>query len=114
MTKSELIERLADHNPQLDAKDSKYAVKMILDAMAQALLEGNRIEIRSFGSLDLSYRLPRIGRNPQSGEKVHVPGKYVPHFKPGMELRDRVAATAMAAPAHRPADRMMALEQEFG
>ena len=114
MTKSELIERLADRYPQLVLKDAEYAVKMILDAMTQALLEGNRIEIRGFGSFDLSYRPQRVGRNPKSGEKVLVPEKYAPHFKAGKELRDRVAATAMGAPARRPADRMTALEQELG
>ena len=63
---------------------------MILDAMAQALLAGNRIEIRGFGSFGLNYRPPRTGRNPKSGEKVQVPAKYVPHFKAGKELRERV------------------------
>jgi integration host factor subunit beta len=74
------------------AKDAEYAVKMILDAMGQALLSGNRIEIRGFGSFGLNYRPPRIGRNPKSGEKVQVPDKYVPHFKAGKELRERVDA----------------------
>ena len=98
MTKSELIARLAQRCPQLVAKDAEYAVKMILDAMTQALLEGNRIEIRGFGSFGLNYRPPRVGRNPKSGEKVHVPEKYVPHFKAGKELRERVdAAEAEAA-----------------
>jgi|GEM_PF-28283 len=90
MTKSELIARLAQRYPQLVAKDAEYAVKMILDAMTQALLSGNRIEIRGFGSFGLNYRPPRIGRNPKSGEKVQVPEKYVPHFKAGKELRERV------------------------
>jgi integration host factor subunit beta len=90
MTKSELIARLAQRYPQLVAKDAEYAVKMILDAMTGALLEGNRIEIRGFGSFGLNYRPPRVGRNPKSGEKVHVPEKYVPHFKAGKELRERV------------------------
>lgn len=92
MTKSELIARLAQRYPQLVAKDAEYAVKMILDAMGQALLSGNRIEIRGFGSFGLNYRPPRIGRNPKSGEKVQVPDKYVPHFKAGKELRERVDA----------------------
>ena len=92
MTKSELIARLAQRYPQLVAKDAEYAVKMILDAMTQALLEGNRIEIRGFGSFGLNYRPPRVGRNPKSGEKVQVPEKHVPHFKAGKELRDRVDA----------------------
>ncbi len=90
MTKSELIARLAARYPQLVAKDADYAVKTILDAMAQSLSEGQRIEIRGFGSFSLSKRPPRIGRNPKSGEKVLVPEKRVPHFKAGKELRERV------------------------
>lgn len=90
MTKSELIARLADRFPQLIAKDADFAVKMILDAMAEALVNGDRIEIRGFGSFALNYRPPRVGRNPKSGEKVSVPEKWVPHFKAGKELRERV------------------------
>ena len=90
MTKSELIAKLAARYPQLVAKDAELAVKMILDAMAKSLAEGQRIEIRGFGSFGLNYRPPRTGRNPKSGEKVQVPAKYVPHFKAGKELRERV------------------------
>ncbi|MCE1183702.1 MAG: integration host factor subunit beta [Rhodocyclales bacterium] len=90
MTKSELIARLAERFPQLVAKDADYAVKMILDAMSEALVRGDRIEIRGFGSFALNYRPPRIGRNPKSGDKVSVPAKWVPHFKAGKELRERV------------------------
>jgi integration host factor subunit beta len=90
MTKSELIDRLAQRFPQLVAKDAEYAVKMILDAMSSALTRGDRIEIRGFGSFALNYRPPRLGRNPKSGDKVQVPEKYVPHFKAGKELRERV------------------------
>ena len=90
MTKSELIAQLAERFPQLVAKDADYAVKMILDAMTDAHARGDRIEIRGFGSFALNYRPPRTGRNPKSGEKVHVPEKYVPHFKAGKELRERV------------------------
>ena len=90
MTKSELIARLAERFPQLVAKDAEFAVKMILDAMTDALSRGDRIEIRGFGSFALNYRPPRVGRNPKSGEKVQVPEKYVPHFKAGKELRGRV------------------------
>jgi integration host factor subunit beta len=90
MTKSELIARLAVRFPQLVAKDAEYAVKMMLDAMTEALARGERIEIRGFGSFALNYRPPRIGRNPKSGDKVQVPAKYVPHFKAGKELRERV------------------------
>ena len=104
MTKSELIARLAQRYPQLVAKDAEYAVKMILDAMTQSLLSGHRIEIRGFGSLGVNYRPPRTGRNPKSGEKVQVPEKYVPHFRAGKELRERVdqaQASASVAPQER-------------
>ncbi len=90
MTKSELIARLAARFPQLVAKDADFAVKVILDALTDALAGSDRIEIRGFGSFSLNYRPPRLGRNPKSGEKVQVPAKYVPHFKPGKELRERV------------------------
>ena len=90
MTKSDLIARLAERFPQLVAKDADFAVKMILDAMSEALSKGDRIEIRGFGSFALNYRPPRMGRNPKSGDKVSVPEKWVPHFKAGKELRERV------------------------
>ncbi len=90
MTKSELIARLAERFPQLVAKDADFAVKMMLDALTAALARGDRIEIRGFGSFALNFRPPRVGRNPKSGDKVQVPEKYVPHFKAGKELRERV------------------------
>lgn len=90
MTKSELIARLAARFNPLPAKDADFAVKVILDALTEALARGDRIEIRGFGSFSLNYRPPRLGRNPKSGDKVQVPAKYVPHFKPGKELRERV------------------------
>jgi integration host factor subunit beta len=90
MTKSELIERIAAVQSQLSAKDVELAVKMMLDHMAEALAVGERIEIRGFGSFSLHYRAPRLGRNPKTGEKVELAGKFVPHFKPGKELRERV------------------------
>ena len=99
MTKSELIARLAARYSQLVAKDAEFTVKMILDAMTHSLLNGHRIEIRGFGSFGLNYRPPRTGRNPKSGEKVHVPEKYVPHFKAGKELRERVDGNDAEAPA---------------
>ena len=92
MTKSELIAKLAQRYPQLVAKDAELAVKTILDAMAKSLSQGQRIEIRGFGSFDLNYRPPRVGRNPKSGMKVAVPEKFVPHLKAGKELRERVDA----------------------
>ncbi len=90
MTKSDLIERLAERFPQLVVKDADFAVKMILDAISEALCKGDRVEIRGFGSFTLNHRPPRIGRNPKSGEKVSVPEKWIPHFKAGKELRERV------------------------
>ncbi|CAH1085589.1 integration host factor subunit beta [Candidatus Nitrotoga sp. 1052] len=94
MTRSDLIAKLAERFPQLLAKDADLAVKVILDAMAGTLARGGRIEIRGFGSFALNYRPPRIGRNPKSGDKVQVPAKYVPHFKAGKELRERVDYTS--------------------
>jgi integration host factor subunit beta len=90
MTKSELIERIAAKQTQLGAKDCEFAVKAVLEYMSEALSDGGRIEIRGFGSFSLHYRVPRVGRNPKTGTPVSLAGKYVPHFKPGKELRDRV------------------------
>lgn len=94
MTKSELIAQLSVRFPQLVLKDAEIAVRTILDAMSQTLCEGERIEIRGFGSFSLNYRPPRLGRNPKTGETVPVPAKHVPHFKAGKELRDRVDESA--------------------
>jgi integration host factor subunit beta len=94
VTKSELIAQLSVRFPQLVLKDAEIAVKTILDAMSQTLCDGNRIEIRGFGSFSLNYRPPRQGRNPKTGDTVPVPAKYVPHFKAGKELRDRVDESA--------------------
>ncbi|MAA71319.1 MAG: integration host factor subunit beta [Bermanella sp.] len=90
MTKSELIDRITERHPELSNKDIELAVKTILDTMSQALSQGDRIEIRGFGSFSLHFRNPRIGRNPKTGESVSLKGKYVPHFKPGKELREQV------------------------
>ncbi|HIL93532.1 MAG TPA: integration host factor subunit beta [Cycloclasticus sp.] len=90
MTKSELIEKLADQQDHLPYKDVELAVKCIIERMSRALASGERIEIRGFGSFSLHYRPPRVGRNPKNGESVALSGKYVPHFKPGKELRVRV------------------------
>ena len=90
MTKSELIERLCLDQSHLPPRDVEFAVNTVLDRMRQALIAGDRIEIRGFGSIGLRYRMPRSGRNPKSGDSVEVPGKYVPHFKPGRLLRERV------------------------
>ncbi len=94
MTRSELIVRLAAQHPQLTAEDSALAVKVILDAMGHALVQGERIEIRGFGSFGLNHRLPRQGRNPKTGEIVLVNAKRIPRFKAGKELRARVDTNA--------------------
>lgn len=96
MTKSDLIEKLASKHLQLTAKDVELAIKDILEQMTQTLSQGDRIEVRGFGSFSLHYRAPRTGRNPKSGDKVELDAKYVPHFKPGKELRERVNASLNA------------------
>lgn len=90
MTKSELIESIAAKQTQLSVKDVELAIKTMIEHMAQTLASGERIEIRGFGSFSLHYRAARTGRNPKTGDSVTLTGKYVPHFKPGKELRDRV------------------------
>jgi integration host factor subunit beta len=94
MTRSELIALIAERFPQFPAKDAELAVSEILFAMHHALTRGNRIEIRGIGSFAANYRPPRTARNPKTGEPVAVGGKWVPHFKAGKDLRDRVMATA--------------------
>ena len=90
MTKSELIERIAAQQEQLSPRDVELAVKMILERMTQALVYNQRIEVRGFGSFCLHFRAPRVGRNPKTGDTVELAGKYVPYFKPGKDLRERV------------------------
>ena len=92
MTKSDLIERLTSKHFQLSIKEVEDSVKDSLQLMTDSLAEGERIEVRGFGSFSLHYRAPRIGRNPKTGDKVELGGKHVPHFKPGKELRERVNA----------------------
>ena len=103
MTRSELIVALASRFPSLVAKDAEIAVKAILDAIGGALARGDRVEIRGFGSFGLNYRPPRTGRNPKSGELVNVPGRYVPHFKAGKEMRERVERASPLPPLRRAA-----------
>ena len=90
MTKSELIDQLAEIQRHLAHLDVELGVKSILEQMSSSLSSGERIEIRGFGSFSLHYRAPRMGRNPKTGEAVALPGKHVPHFKPGKSLRERV------------------------
>ncbi len=93
MTKSDLIEILSEKQSLLNYRDVELAVKLILEQMSDCLSRGDRIEIRGFGSFTLHHRPPRVGRNPKSGESVKLDEKYVPHFKPGKELRERVDAS---------------------
>jgi integration host factor subunit beta len=90
VTKSELIEILARKNLHMATNDVEAAVKTVIEHMSNALSVGERIEIRGFGSFSLHFRPPRTGRNPKTGDAVELSSKYVPHFKPGKELRDRV------------------------
>lgn len=90
ITRSELIEVLIEKQPHLDRRDVELAVKTVLDRMGDAFEEGDRIEIRGFGSFSLHYRPSRTGRNPRTGESVEVEDKFSPHFKPGKELKERV------------------------
>ncbi len=90
MTKSELIEAMALRQRHLGVTDVEMAVKSLLDQLCLALEKGQRIEVRGFGSFSVNYRQARVGRNPKTGAAVDLKGKYVPHFKPGKELRDRV------------------------
>lgn len=90
MTKSELIEVIARKQKHLPSKDVELAVKHLLELMSGSLASGERIEIRGFGSFSLHYRPPRMGRNPKTGDAVALSGKFVPHFKPGKDLRERV------------------------
>lgn len=90
MTRSELVEIIAAKQSQLNIKDIELAVKTVIEQMSKALSQGHRIEIRGFGSFSLHYRAPRTGRNPKTGDAVQLSAKYVPHFKPGKELREQV------------------------
>ena len=90
VAKSGIVNRLAQKQTQLTEEDVEMAVDTILNNMISGLVSGERVEIRGFGSLSLHFRPPRVGRNPKTGEQVKVPAKYVPHFKPGNELKHRV------------------------
>ena len=90
MTRSDLVEALAERFGQLTHRDAEFAVKALLEAMSDSLARGHRIELRGFGSFTISHRPTRMGRNPRSGEQVAIPEKRVPHFKPGKALREEV------------------------
>ncbi|OIR06122.1 integration host factor subunit beta [mine drainage metagenome] len=90
MTRNEIIQNLSLSFPQFPLKDIDLTVRVILDKLSHILAQGGRVEIRGFGSFALNHRPPRKGRNPKTGATVLIPAKYVPHFKPGKEMRKRV------------------------
>lgn len=103
MTRSDLITRVAKKFPRLVQIDAQFSVDLILDSIAQALIEGRRVEIRNFGSFSVHHRPARVGRNPKTGEAVSIPEKHVPHFKPGKGLQDSIQSSESrsAAPETR-------------
>ena len=90
INKKDLIEIIAKEQDQLPYKDIELSVKTVISSMIKSLKKGERIEIRGFGSFSLRYRKPRVGRNPKSGQSVNIEERYVPHFKPGKSLKERV------------------------
>ena len=90
MTKSELITLLSEANPHLYQRDVERIVSTVFDEISSALSRGDRVELRGFGAFSVKRRAPRIGRNPRTGEAVQVAEKYVPFFKTGKELRERL------------------------
>ena len=96
MTRSDLVARIASQWHLLNAKDIEASVATILSAIGAKLADGGRTEIRGFGSFSLNLRPARTGRNPRTGVTVSVPAKYTPHFRPGVELRQRVDKAAKA------------------
>ena len=90
MIKSSLIKKLLKNNPHLIQKDIEVIVDTVLENIGETLSSNGRVEIRGFGSFSLNHRPARLGRNPKTGEKVNVPEKFVPHFKPGKELKIKV------------------------
>ena len=90
MTKRDLIDEIVRLYPVYSRRDAEVIVNSVFESMTQAICQGDRIEIRGFGSFSLHFRPPRQGRNPKTGEAVALAGKYVPHFKPGKDLRERV------------------------
>ncbi|HEV2264094.1 MAG TPA: integration host factor subunit beta [Stellaceae bacterium] len=90
MTKSELIQRLAERNPHLYQRDVERIVSTVFDEIAAALSRGDRVELRGFGAFSVKRRGARTGRNPRTGESVQVGEKHIPFFKTGKELRERL------------------------
>jgi len=94
MTKSELIDAIVELEGQITRREAEVVVNNVLTAIGDALGRGERVELRGFGSFYTKERDARVGRNPKTGESVHVPSKVVPQFKPGKQLRDRVDGAA--------------------
>jgi integration host factor subunit beta len=92
MTKSELIQRLAERNPHLYQRDVELIVTAIFDEITAALSRGDRVELRGFGAFSVKRRDARLGRNPRTGDSVRVDEKHIPFFKTGKQLRDRLNA----------------------
>ena len=90
MTKSELIQRLADMNPHLYLRDVEKIVETVFDEISDALARGDRVELRGFGAFSVKHRDARMGRNPRTGEAVPVPEKKLPFFKTGKALREKL------------------------
>ena len=90
MIKSELVQAIAERNPHLYQRDVENIVNAILGEITEALARGDRVELRGFGAFSVKNRPPRLGRNPRTGDKVHVEEKWVPFFKTGKELRERL------------------------
>jgi len=94
MTKSELIQRIAEMNPHLYHRDVERIVTTIFDEVGEALSQGNRVELRGFGAFSVKHRDARVGRNPRTGSAVAVSEKYIPFFKTGKQLRERLNTTS--------------------
>jgi integration host factor subunit beta len=90
MTRSQLILRLAELNPHLYHRDVELIVTTVFEEISAAMARGNRVELRGFGAFSVKRRAARIGRNPRTGEIVQVAAKYLPYFKTGKELRERI------------------------
>lgn len=97
MIKSELVQKLADENPNLLHREVERLVSVVFDEIAGALQRGDRVELRGFGAFSVKHRPSRVGRNPRTGEPVPINEKFSPFFKPGKELRDRLNGGAKAA-----------------
>jgi len=90
MIKSQLIEKIASENPHLYQRDVERIVNTIFDTIVEAMERGDRVELRGFGAFSVKHRPARIGRNPRTGDQVPVEEKFVPFFKTGKELRERL------------------------